>query len=210
MSEGLQTPEGEPLNIGDVKQQFAQAMTPPVLQDDQPGPPKKAERAPRAPRTSHDKPRTSTSSSSPRSSKVSTPALSDAAQAKQRTESIADTMNLAASGCLMLFAQGKNSTSPAARNSAMAYQADAVVLSGSAEAFGEACASLAAVSPRFARMVDGGGKAGPYFAFSVATFTLGAQIAANHGAIPAGILGSVPRDDVLAQVSGNGNAPDAQ
>lgn len=130
--------------------------------------------------------------------RVSTPAVD-----QERAESVAETMNLVAAGAMMGYAANKDKNPELAT----AFAADAVVFSSQADAFGTACANLAKHSPGFAKMVDGGGKAGPWFAFGTAVYTIGAQIAANHGLIPGGLLGTSKPEDLAAIVTRQANEP---
>jgi hypothetical protein len=142
--------------------------------------------------------RTTAKTDKPRTDKTP-PRASTPAVDKERAESVADTMNLAAGLLLMGHASNKDKN-PAL---ATALAADAATLSSTAETFGAACSNLAKHSPGFARMIDGGGKAGPWFAFTTVTFSIGSQLAVNHGMIPAGLLGTVDPAELVVMVENN-------
>lgn len=83
-----------------------------------------------------------------------------------------------------------------------AFQADAIVLEHYSAGAAKILAPLADSSPRFAALLDklGSGSAGPAVAAAMFGLSLGAQLAVNHGLIPAAAVasfGAVPRDQVL-------------
>lgn len=78
-----------------------------------------------------------------------------------------------------------------------ALTADGAALVVAAPAIGEATAELAAEVPAVAAILDRLATATPYAGLITAAVGLGAQIAANHGMIPAGALGSVTTDEII-------------
>lgn len=198
MPEGLQTLDGKKVDIPnpeEVEQKFAQAMSQPPPGEDIPAPPKKPDKPPAEKRTRR-------TTAKPRVTKSAPPPSKELDQ--QRANGVAETMNLLGAGCLML----KTSVQAKDPQLAMALTADAYVLSSSAEAFGQSCAALAKASPGFAKLIDGSGKAGPWFAFSTTVYSIGGQLAANHGLIPAGLLGTAKPEDIVSMIEMSQDGPD--
>lgn len=83
-----------------------------------------------------------------------------------------------------------------------AFQADAIVLEHYSAGAAKILAPLADASPRFSALLDklGSGAAGPAVAAAMFGLSLGAQLAVNHGLIPAAAVasfGAVPREVLL-------------
>lgn len=81
----------------------------------------------------------------------------------------------------------------------ISFQADALVLVGNAEAIATAVADTCDKSERFAAIVDRVTEAGPYAALVAVAFSVGAQIARNHGVSFAASLGTVAPEQIVAQ-----------
>jgi len=83
-----------------------------------------------------------------------------------------------------------------------AFRADAITLASSAEDLGEVLAATADQDERFARVIDRICSAGPYGALIQVAFSVGSQIARNHGAQ---IPGTAAPEDLIAMAE----VPDA-
>jgi hypothetical protein len=79
---------------------------------------------------------------------------------------------------------------------------DAAAVMGHTPNIAEALNTLAAVKPEVAAVLDKLMSAGPYGEILMAVVPLVVQILVNHQRIPAGMLGSVPPDDLLAGLHG--------
>jgi len=96
-----------------------------------------------------------------------------------------------------------------------AFKADAIVLEHYAAGAGKILAPWADTSPRFTALLDKlGGDAAPAVAAAMFGLSLGAQLAVNHGLIPASAaaaFGAVPREQLLgAQEQKTAAAADRQ
>jgi hypothetical protein len=80
------------------------------------------------------------------------------------------------------------------------YPADAAAIAMHAEPIGDAMAETAANDPKFAAILDRILKVGPYGALFAAVSPLALQLFANHGYIPQGFLGTIPKDELAASV----------
>lgn len=103
-----------------------------------------------------------------------TPKVSAGLSRNARVQGIQGMVQLGAAGCVIL---GK--VSPAHE---VAFQADAITLASSADQIAEAIADTCAADERFARVVDRVSTVGPYGALIQVMFSVGMQIARNHGA----------------------------
>jgi hypothetical protein len=173
MPEGVLTAEGKPLDLDAAKaateREFAAAMAAPAGDDKAP-----PRRAPRPTAPEDEKPRV----------KRGRPPGSGTKQAKDQRQSpaalsrdekvrgIAGLVQLGAGGCLVAE-RATGSTS---------FRADAITLASSAGDIAEAVVQTAEVDERFARVVDKVCSVGPYGALIQVAFTVGMQIARNHGA----------------------------
>lgn len=83
---------------------------------------------------------------------------------------------------------------------------DAATVMLHAEEIGQACQDTAEQDARFAALLDRAMSVGPYGALIGCALRLGAQIAENHQVLPPQVttsLGAVPRDQLVAQLSGH-------
>lgn len=83
--------------------------------------------------------------------------------------------------------------------------ADAATILAHGENVSEAVADLAVKDERIAALLDKVLVAGPYGALLTAVVPMIAQFAVNHGMLPAGMLGTVPADDLINNVLGIGS-----
>ena len=184
MTEGIVTPDGKPVPVElnapeETEKAFARAMSEPAGADDK-APPKRAERKPAAPKSA-DKPRvTRGPGRPPKSDSAAKPGLSK----ELRVQGVAGIVQLAAGGCL-LAERGTGQK---------AYKADAITLASSAADIGSAVADVADQDERFARVIDKVCAAGPYSALISVMFSVGSQIARNHGAA---VPGTADPDDLI-------------
>lgn len=124
-----------------------------------------------APKRPRGRPRTtSTQKAAPKA----TPKVSAGLSRDVRVQGVQGIVQLGAAGCVIL---GK--VTPGQE---IAFQADAITLASSAEQIAEAVADTCAADERFARVVDKVCTVGPYGALIQVMFSVGMQIARNHGA----------------------------
>ena len=188
MAEGIVTPDGQPVDVDiaateKINQEFARTMSEPAGDDK--APPRRAERAAKAegsgdaPRVKRGPGRPSKASSEPSKAKIT--GLSHDAR-KQGVQGI---VQLAAGACLLAE---RGTGQPA-------FKADAITLASSAEDLGEAIAATCDSDERMARVVDKLCAAGPYSALITVMFSVGSQIARNHGAA---VPGTQAPEDLIA------------
>lgn len=184
----LETPAGKPVDVTPVDPAGIDAAFHQAMNDDGPdeqAPPKRQRRAPAADDGQEAKPRRAraTKADKPRTAARAAVTLDDGA----RREGVKGITQIGAGVALMLGrATGK-----------VAYAADAVILSQSAEQIADACVLTAAADPRFAAALDRVCAAGPYAALIGVGVSVGMQIARNHR--PAVELpGTVHPDELLA------------
>lgn len=79
--------------------------------------------------------------------------------------------------------------------------ADAAAIMVHTPGIAEALNNLAAVKPEVAAVLDRLMTAGPYGEIMMAVVPLVVQILCNHNRVPAGMLGSVPADELIKMVS---------
>jgi hypothetical protein len=193
MSEGIQTPEGKPVDLdieaaAETEKAFARAMTEPA--GDEKAPPKRGPGRP--PKTSDDgeKPRVRRGPGRPPK------AATEAAKPKPaglshevRKQGVMGMVQLSAAGCMLAErATGQK-----------AFRADAITLASSADELGEALAATADQDERFARVIDKICAVGPYSALVGVVFSVGSQIARNHGAQ---LPGTHAPEDLIAMAEG--------
>ena len=80
----------------------------------------------------------------------------------------------------------------------VSFQADAITLASSADQIADAVVATCKASDSFARAVDKVTKAGPYAALVGVVFSVGAQIARNHGVKAAEMMGAVAPEELIA------------
>lgn len=83
-----------------------------------------------------------------------------------------------------------------------AYLADAAAITLHSPALSGALVAVAEQDPKVARVLDRICAVGPYGALVTAVVGLGAQLAANHGRLADGALGTVPKEQLLAAHEG--------
>lgn len=195
MPEGITTPDGTPVDVDitaaeRTEQEFAKAMSEPP--GDEKAPPRRSERSPKA-SDSGDAPRVKRGPGRPRKDAPEPPRAKAAGLSHDvRKSGIQGLVQLAAGGCL-LAERGTGQKS---------YRADAITLASSAEDLGEAIAATCDQDERMARVVDRICAAGPYSALIQVAFSVGSQIARNHGAQ---VPGTANPEDLIAMAE----APDA-
>jgi len=177
MAEGLQTPDGQKVEV--TEQDFARAMAAP--EPDEPvaaAPPRKDPLAPYG-LTKDGQPKRGPGGrparyDAPRAAKAA-PATAGAespqAAAKRRSDGVKGFVQSAATGTAFVYTLTQDT----------AFYADSITLTSFAEPLAEACAQTAAVSPGFAKLIDKIAKVGPYGALTTVVLGLSAQLAANHG-----------------------------
>jgi hypothetical protein len=174
VAEGIVTPEGKPVNVDpasaeDIEKQFARAMSEP---GDEKSPPRRAERHQEKTEDS-EKPRVRRSPGRPPKAATEPPKTKSPGLSREvRQQGIQGIAQLAAGGCLLAERGTGN----------RAFRADAITLASSAEEIGSAVADVCDQDERFARVVDKICAAGPYSALITVMFSVGSQLARNHGA----------------------------
>jgi hypothetical protein len=81
-------------------------------------------------------------------------------------------------------------------------QADSAAIMGYTPGIAAAVNDLAQVKPEVAAILDRLMAAGPYGALIAAVSPLILQILCNHGKMPAGLMGTLPPDQLISQVMG--------
>jgi hypothetical protein len=198
MAEGLQTLDGQPVELAEAEREFHAAMAAPA--QDEPAhaaPPKKDAEAPygrkadgtprkRAPgpgRPAHDKPRVASASSA--TGKTET--LEEVA--KRRKDGVAGLVQITAAGTLMMHQ----------RTGEISWQADTITLTTYTEPLADAVEQTCAYSASFARLVDKVTGIGPFAALTSVGLGLAAQLASNHGIQFGRMLGAAAPQDVIAE-----------
>lgn len=188
----LKTPDGTPVDLDASEIEFAKSMAAPVA--DVPAPPKmtEADKAEAAKAKTEPKRR----GRSPKADRARIePAKAITAKTtpeldKTRREGVQGLVQIAATVCLVLDQRTPDTS--------IAFRADAVTLSSNAEAIGSAVAETARSSEQFARAVDKITAAGPYAALVGVAFSVGGQLARNHGVRAAEMLGATPPEQLVA------------
>ena len=188
MPEGIVTPDGKPVDVDitaaeKTEQAFARAMSEPPGDDK--APPRRSERA-SAPGAPAEGARVKRGPGRPRKDATEAPKAKIAGLSHEaRKIGIQGIVQLAAGGCLLAErATGQK-----------AFRADAVTLASSADELSEAVAATCDADEKFARVVDKICAAGPYSALISAVFSVGSQIARNHGA---SVPGTHDPEDLIA------------
>jgi hypothetical protein len=90
------------------------------------------------------------------------------------------------------------------------FAADAAAITIHSENIAEALDQLAHERPEIAAVLDRVLQVGPYGVLIAAVAPLALQILANHGAVPAGVMGTIPPGTLIANFMPNAgaNAPD--
>lgn len=175
MPEGVVTPDGKPVNVDpaaaeNIERDFARAMSEPAGDDK--APPKRAERKPEA-AGAGDAPRVKRGPGRPRKDATEPQKAKPAGLSREvRAQGVQGMVQLGAGACLLVErATGQE-----------AFRADAITLASAAEEIGSAVAGVCDQDERFARVVDRICAAGPYSALITVMFSVGSQVARNHGA----------------------------
>lgn len=175
MAEGITTPDGKPVDVDitaaeKTEQAFARAMSEPP--GDEKAPPRRSERtSPAAPGS--DGPRVKRGPGRPPKTTTEAPkAKITGLTHEARKQGVQGLVQLAAGACLLV----ERATDQ------VAFRADAITLATSAEDLGEAIAATCDQDERMARVIDRICAAGPYSALITVAFSVGSQIARNHGA----------------------------
>lgn len=190
MPEGLVTPDGKAVDVGQVEQEFARAMSAPPAESVQDLPKRDPDAAKPAPKRRGRPPKDERARTA---AKAAVDPQSDA----QRHSGVQGLVQLGAGLALMA---GKATGQPA-------FQADAVVLATNAEAFADAAVATARADERFARVLDKVTAVGPYGALLSVAVGTGMQIIRNHK--PSALLpGTVDPQQLLASVEPHEESPD--
>lgn len=188
MAEGILTPDGKPAGVDltapdEVERDFARAMSEPA--GDEKAPPRRAQK-PQEPPGDGEKPRVRRSPGRPpKTATEAQKAKSEGLSHEVRRQGIEGLVQLSAGACL-LVERGTGQK---------AFRADAITLASNAGELGEAIAATADADDRFARVVDKICSAGPYSALISVMFSVGSQIARNHGAP---VPGTTSPEDLIA------------
>jgi hypothetical protein len=187
-TEGLQAPDGTPIDLAEANKEFAEAMaaTPGEVTDappkHKPENPVAAPKRPRGRPRKDDRARVSAGSTAP-------PKADPEADAR-RGDGVRGLVQMAAGLCLVADSRTPDKN--------IAFRADAVTLAASSDALATACVETAKHSASFAAALDKVTQAGPYAALISVTLGLGAQLARNHGVKAGEMLGAKSPEDVLA------------
>lgn len=188
MPEGIVTPEGQPVAVDPAaadttERDFAKAMSDPDPGQEK-APPRRAERKPAA-SPAGEKARVTRGPGRPPKAAGKAGEAKTGLSHEARKAGIQGVVQLGAGLCL-LAERGTGQK---------AYKADAITLASSAGDLGEAIAATCDADERFARVVDKVCAAGPYSALISAVFSVGSQIARNHGAA---VPGTHDPDELIA------------
>ena len=190
MTEGIQTPDGRPVDLETAEQEFAKAMAAPT--DAATDPPKRPAKP-----DGEAKPRRGRPPRSVRNSESVQPATPQ--QTAKRAADVAGTVQ----------AVGGAFVAVAGITKADVFKADAYTLQGFSEPLGKACAEVAAHDPTFARYIDksgSGGKTLAYLGLFSVVAGVGAQLAANHGMVKAGTLGTHDPAEIIKAYEADADA----
>ena len=187
MPEGLATLDGKTVDLEAAERTFAEAMSAP--ETDIPAPPKMTEEQKERIRSEPPKRTRSRPGKSERARTAKT--APPAPQTDQeRSDGIKGLVQLGAGLCLIADQRTPDDD--------VSFQADAITLANSAEQIAEAVVATCKASDSFAKVVDKVTKAGPYAALVGVMFSVGAQIARNHGVKSAEMMGAVPPEQLIA------------
>lgn len=202
MDLSLSTPDGKPVEVQPVelpedvaagRESFLRAQASDPVGDEQKRPPKRAPRA-EVPADPDSAPRTRRgrqpkddqariTKAAPKVVKVQTDA--------QRKAGVQGLVQIGSVICLALDQRTKPED--------VSFRADAYTLAGNADAISDAVVETAKQNEGFARALDKITAAGPYAALTAVAFSVGMQLASNHGVTIARTLGAQdPRDLVAA------------
>jgi hypothetical protein len=187
MAEGLQTPDGQAVEVDaeSVEREFARAMSAPSA--DALSPPKK----PAAPATDAAKPKRGRPPKSEQA-RVTAKATATAPAPeidKQRAEGVKGFGQIGAGICLMMDARTPETN--------ISWRADAVTIANAAEPLAIACVGVAKTNPGFARALDKVTQVGPYGALISVGLGIAGQLARNHGIAAGEMLGAVAPEKLL-------------
>jgi len=193
MAEGLQTPDGQKVEV--TEQDFARAMAAP--EPDEPvaaAPPRKDPEAPYG-RTKDGQPKRGPGGrparyDAPRAAKTApAPVTETPLQAdKRRNDGIKGLVQMASAGTLIMHQ----------RTGSDAFLADTLTLTASAEPLADAVAETCKVNASFAKLVDRVTSVGPYGVLISVGIGITAQLAANHGLGIGRLLGGRDPADIIA------------
>jgi hypothetical protein len=191
MPEGLQTPDGKPVDVEAANREFAKAMAAPPADQEAPAPPKRPDAHAPGGETPKRRGRPPKSARA-RTDAGSPPAASQADQEAlkaARTKKVAETVEMAAAGALVA---GKTMHNDGLR-------ADAYTLQAVAPQFGEAMAEVAKYDPMIARFCDrsAGGKVTAWLGLATVGLSMGSQLAANHGMVKPGFMNTHAPADII-------------
>jgi hypothetical protein len=193
----LKTPDGTPVDLDQSERAFAVAMAAPST--DVPAPPKmtdaqhaEVDAAKATPKRRGRPPKSDRARMEPGKAN---PVKTDPALDKTRREGIQGLVQIGATVCLVLDQRTPDTN--------IAFKADAVTLASNAEAIGNAVAETAKANDQFASVVDKITAAGPYAALVGVAFSVGGQLARNHGVKAAEMLGASPPEQLIAGLESN-------
>lgn len=111
---------------------------------------------------------------------------------QERSDGIKGLVQMSAAVCLVA-----DSRTP---DHDISFQADAITLASAADQIADAVVATCKKSESFARVVDKVTQVGPYAALVGVVFSVGAQLARNHGMQAAEMMGAVPPEQLIASV----------
>jgi len=184
----LMTEDGKAVDVETANLEFARAMAAPAADEPLTSPPPRKAEAPAEPKRRGRPP----ASEKARSAKTGATPIADTRSpekaAEDRSSGVQGLVQIGA-GALLVMGQRSNSEP---------LLCDAVVIAENAAPLGAACAEVAKVNPRFAKALDKILEVGPYGALVTVAFSVGMQVAANHGAVPEGTAGTRTKKEILA------------
>lgn len=195
----LLTEDGAPVDVEALNQEFHAAMARPPVGDGEPtakAPPRKLPPDPDAPKPKRGRPSAESKPRTRAASATTADTRTPQKAAEDRAAGVAGIMQIAGGACLVAGQQGNSE----------ALMCDAAVLGDFAQPYGEACASVAAANPAFARTLDKLISVGPFGALLTLTVQMGMQFASNHGVIDQGMAGTRTRKQIIADLEKQSDA----
>lgn len=192
MPEGLQLPDGKPVDIepvAEAEREFNRAMA--ADTNSESAPPKRtkpadADPASRPPRSRQRPGKNARAASKP--AKPAPPPQSDG----ERQSGVQGLVQIGAAVCMLLDQRTPEKN--------IAFKADAITLANAADPIASAVVETAKHNQQFAAVVDKITAAGPYAALIGVGFQVGMQLAANHGVKAAQMMGALAPEDLVASV----------
>lgn len=191
MPEGLQLPDGKPVSldpVADAERDFNRAM---AANDPEPAAPprrqKPADGDPEA-RPSRGRGRPPKSARAPQAVKKVPSPQTDA----ERKSGVQGLVQIGAAVCMLLDQRTPDSN--------IAFRADAITLANASDPIADAVVEVARNNAQFAATIDRITSAGPYAALISVGFSVGLQLASNHGLKAAQMMGAHSPEAIVASV----------